>query len=82
MPPPNGGTAASSPQTTPTGATMLTTLIKRQIATCESFIKNFEDGLPYADGPAFRQDRDRIRELKWERELWKKCLAIVTEQAK
>lgn len=61
---------------------MLSTLIKRQIATCESFIKNFEDGLPYADGPAFRQDKDRIRELNAEREQWERILKMVTEQAK
>lgn len=61
---------------------MLSTLIKRQIATCESFIKNFQDGLPYADGPAFHQDKDRIRQLRLEREQWEQILSIVTEAAK
>lgn len=58
---------------------MKTVLIKRQIAACESFIKNFEDGLPYADGPAYGQDKQRIRELRAEAEVWREILELVTK---
>jgi hypothetical protein len=58
---------------------MFTTLIKRQIAACESYIRNFEDGLPYADGPAFCQDKQRIRELREEARQWREILRLVTE---
>jgi len=61
---------------------MFTTLIKRQIAACESFIRNFEDGLPYADGPAFYQDKERIRELQEEARQWREILRLVTEGTK
>lgn len=57
---------------------MFSALIKRQIAACESYIRNFEDGLPYADGPAFRQDKDRIRELREEARQWRELLELVT----
>lgn len=61
------------------GLAMFTTLIERQIAACESYIRNFEEGLPYADGPAFSQDKDRIRALREEVRQWKAILKLVTE---
>lgn len=60
---------------------MFATLIKRQIAVCESFIRNFEAGLPYADGPAYSQDKDRIRALREELRQWQEMLKVVTEGA-
>lgn len=60
---------------------MFSTLIKRQIAVCESYIRNFEAGLAYADGPAFRQDKDRILELREEKRIWEEMLKVVTEGA-
>lgn len=60
---------------------MFTTLIKRQIAACESYIRNFEEGLPYADGPAYSQDKDRIRVLREELRQWREILKLVTEGA-
>lgn len=56
---------------------MYTALIKRQIAACESFIRNFEAGLPYADGPAYGQDKQRIRELQDEAKAWREILEAV-----
>lgn len=56
---------------------MKANLIKRQIAACESFIRNFEAGLPYADGPAYGQDKQRIRELQTEAQVWREILADV-----
>lgn len=56
---------------------MYTALIKRQIAACESFIRNFEDGLPYADGPAYGQDKQRIRQLQDEAKAWREILEAV-----
>lgn len=56
---------------------MHSTLIERQIAACESYIRNFESGLPYADGPAYGQDKQRIRELQREAQAWREILAIV-----
>jgi hypothetical protein len=58
---------------------MKSALIKRQIAACESFIKNFEDGLPYADGPAYGQDKQRIRDLQIEAKTWREILELVTK---
>lgn len=63
------------------GAPMYSTLIKRQIAACESHIRNFEEGLRYADGPAYSQDRDRIRALREEVRVWQAILDIVTKGA-
>lgn len=59
---------------------MFATLIKRQIAACESYIKNFEDGLPYADGPAYGQDKDRLKLLREELKHWNRILEMVTER--
>lgn len=56
---------------------MKSTLIERQIAACESYIRNFESGLPYADGPAYSQDKEQIRQLRKEVEAWREILAIV-----
>lgn len=56
---------------------MYTALIKRQIAACESFIRNFEDGLPYADGPAYGQDKQCIRQLQDEAKAWREILEAV-----
>jgi hypothetical protein len=58
---------------------MKAVLIKRQIAACESFIRNFQDGLPYADGPAYGQDKQRIRELENEAKVWREILEQVTK---
>lgn len=60
---------------------MHSTLIERQIAACESYIRNFESGLPYADGPAYSQDKERIRQLRQEAEAWREILAIVNKGA-
>lgn len=60
---------------------MHSTLIERQIAACESFIRNFEEGLPYADGPAYSQDKERIRQLRKEAEAWREILAMVNKGA-
>lgn len=56
---------------------MHSALIERQIAACESYIRNFESGLPYADGPAYSQDKQRISELRKEVKAWREILAIV-----
>lgn len=58
---------------------MFKTLIERQIAACESYIRNFEAGLPYADGPAYSQDKEQIRRLNEELRQWKEILKVVTE---
>lgn len=60
---------------------MKANLIKRQIAACESFIRNFEAGLPYADGPAYGQDKERIRQLEIEAKAWREILELVTKGA-
>lgn len=60
---------------------MHSALIQRQIAACESFIRNFESGLPYADGPAYSQDKQRIRELQREARAWREILEIVNKGA-
>lgn len=60
---------------------MFTALINRQIAACESYIRNFEEGLPYADGLAYSQDKDRIRVLREELRQWREILKLVTEGA-
>lgn len=60
---------------------MFTALIHRQIAACESYIQNFEEGLPYADGPAYSQDKDRIKALREELRQWREILKRVTEGA-
>lgn len=59
---------------------MKAALIKRQIAACESFIRNFESGLPYADGVAYGQDKQRIRDLKNEAKTWREILELVTKE--
>jgi hypothetical protein len=59
---------------------MKAALIKRQIAACESFIRNFESGLPYADGAAYGQDKQRIRDLKNEAKTWREILELVTKE--
>ena len=56
---------------------MYTALIKRQIAACESYIRNFEAGLPYADGPAYGQDKQQIRRLQDEAKAWREILEAV-----
>lgn len=60
---------------------MKTVLINRQIAACETYIRNFEYGLPYADGPAYYQDKQRIRELRAELDVWREILELVTKGA-
>lgn len=59
---------------------MKSALIKRQIAACETFIRNFEAGLPYADGPAYGQDKQRIRDLQNEAKAWREILELVTKE--
>jgi len=59
---------------------MKSALIKRQIAACETFIRNFEAGLPYADGPAHGQDKQRIRDLQNEAKAWREILELVTKE--
>lgn len=56
---------------------MKSALIKRQIAACESYIRNFEAGLPFADGPAYGQDKQRIRQLQDEAKAWREILEVV-----
>lgn len=58
---------------------MKSVLINRQIAACEKWIRNFEAGLPYADGPAYGQDKQRIRELEAEAKVWREILELVTK---
>jgi alpha-glucuronidase len=57
------------------------TLIGRQLSACESAIRELERHLPYADGPAYGQDKDRIRTLRDEAQAWRDILAVVTKEA-
>lgn len=60
---------------------MFAALINRQIAACESHIRNFEESLRYADGAAYSQDKDRIRALREEARQWRAILELVTKEA-
>lgn len=56
---------------------MLTELIYRQLRACEVRAASIRERLPFADGPAFYQDRDRIRALDSEAAGWRQILRIV-----
>lgn len=52
-------------------------LIDNQIARCEGQIASLSEALPYADGGAYSQDKQRISELRTELAQWKEIRAEV-----
>lgn len=56
---------------------MFEAMIERQILSCDAHARHLEDLLPYADGLAYTQDKDRIRALRLEADRWREILRIV-----
>ena len=52
-------------------------LITRQIRACEVRAEYIRSGLPFADGPAYSQDRDRLKDALSEAAAWRAILEIV-----
>ena len=52
-------------------------LIDNQIARCEGQIESLTERLPYADGGAYSQDKQRISELRTELAQWQELRAEV-----
>lgn len=52
-------------------------LIDSQIARCEGQIESLSEGLAYADGGAYSQDKQRISELRTELAQWQELRAEV-----
>lgn len=63
-------------ETSETG--MFKAMIERQVLACDGHARHLEELLPYADGPAYTQDKDRIRGLRREANAWRQILNIVT----
>lgn len=56
---------------------MNTALIERQALACEAHARHLQEALPYADGMAYTQDKDRIRDLLNEARQWREILEYV-----
>ena len=54
-------------------------LIDNQIARCEGQIESLTERLPYADGGAYSQDKQRISELRTELAQWQELRAEVAD---
>lgn len=56
---------------------MLERMINKQIQACEGMAANVRELLPYADGPAYYQDKDTLAALEREATAWRQILRIV-----